>query len=270
MNYQVEQIELWRIKDDEYVTRGELDRMKLDELVKSIQSHGVLQPILVRMDKDRYVVVAGHRRCAACKILQTGTIPAAIISDDSNKDWELALHENLIRADLSPIEEAAVICDCVQSGTYDIESMARAVGRSVTWVAERIAMIDWPPEITAAVHVGKISVSAAKNLVGITDKVQRELLVQYAIDNGSTARTTAAWLQAFRAGIKTNEPESIEPKPGYASQQPITPHTPCVICGGMMRMVDLTYLPTCADCHEHLLHAVRKEMQRQSGQESKL
>ena len=258
MEQKIEHLKVNLIDVGDYQVRADDNADALHDLIRSIRRLGLLQPIIVESKGDRYLVVAGHRRLEAIRELGHKTI-AAIVRDHEEKiNWSVTMAENMVRRDLSPIETAAAVKDALASGEYDHESLASAVNRSQQWISQCITMCEWPSNIQLAVHTGKISASAAANIARIMDPEQRDLLLEYAVDQGATARTTAAWLQAYRAGLSTARPEQIEPVESGTGPQAIQPYTPCVVCDRQMKMQELRYLPICPVCQDNLIDIMRR------------
>lgn len=257
-NRELKNVEVIQIHDDDYKMREAIGGDSFDELVSSIMRDGLLVPILLRPVEDGYTVVAGHRRFAAVSKLGWHFIPAQILGKDEDVGWNGAFAENMFRQDLTPIEEAAAVLDCIDSKKYTIDGLSRALGRSVGWVNDRLEMMRWPGDVLAVVHSGGLSVSAARNLAGIDDETHRGMLLEYAVSNGATARITAAWLQSFQAGKICNDPGEVEPVPANSVLPPIEPYTPCVMCSRKFKMVELRYTPICADCSPLLVDLARK------------
>jgi len=255
---ELKNVETIKINDADYKMRESIGGEAFDELVSSIMRDGLLVPILLRPVEDGYTIVAGHRRFAAVTKLGWHYIAAQILGKDEQVGWGGAFAENMFRQDLTPLEEAAAVQDCVEGGGYTIETLSRALGRSVNWVNDRLDMMGWPDDVLAVVHSGALSVSAARNLAAIDDEVHRGMLVEYAVSNGATARITAAWAQSFQAGKICNEPGEIEPVPANSVLPPIEPYTPCVMCGRKYKMVELRYTPICSDCSPLLVDLARK------------
>ncbi len=252
------------IKDDEFQMRSDLGGNLFRELLVSIRQVGVLVPILLKEQDDGFVVVAGHRRFAAAKEARLTEVPAYVFAADSDIGWNAAFAENMYRKDLSPMEEAAALNDCLTIGGFDLDCLAAAVGRSPAWITDRVELLTFSPNLSLAVHQGKISVAAARNLAKISDLTNQNLLLDYAIDNGATARTTAAWLQAWRVGVPTENPGEVEPVEGRTALPPIVPYTPCVICGCQYEMGKLTYAPICSCCTDIVASVAREVRQRDS------
>jgi len=249
-----------QIVDSQYQTRLIKDDEEFHQLVESIRNQGILQPILVRTDNNQYVVMAGHRRFAAAKYIGLETIPAAVMDDDKHDPWAVAFHENVYRKDMTPIEEAIFVVESMEKGAMTAEELAPLIRKSVSWIRDKIAMAAWPDDVAAAVHAGKISVAAAKNLAQIADDQARKLLVEYAADNGANARTTAAWLQGYRANESLEDPGAIEPLPGQPIKAGVAPYAPCVVCDEKFMMVEMTYLPICPTCQEEVIKKIRNEL----------
>ena len=249
------------IKDDEFQVRGEIDDVKFRELLASIRQVGVLVPILLKEKDSHFLVIAGHRRFKAVTVAGLSEVPAYIFNSESDIGWPAVFAENMFRCDLSPVEEAAALNDCLSRPGWNLDRLSEAIGKSSDWISDRVELLTWRPALSLAVHLGKISVSAARNLAKISDLTHQNLLVDYAVDNGATARTTAAWLQAWRVGVPTDNPGEVELAEGRTALQPIVPYTPCVVCGRQYEMAKLTYAPVCSECSD-VVASVAREMRK--------
>jgi len=257
-------VDLKDVSEKDYLMRMEKNDDSFTELRESIRRNGVLVPVLLKKEKGAYTIVAGHRRCRAAAAAGVREVPAYVFEGNAGPGWDAAFAENMFRQDLSPIEEAAAISDCLTSKQYSIEELAAALGRSTSWVTDRANLVSWPDDVQMAVHAGKISVGAARNLVLITDNHHRSMLVDYAVDNGATARTTAAWLQGWRAGLPAEDPGDVEPEAARQGLPPVVPYTPCIICGRKEEMTKLTYAPVCSDCTD-VVAEVARSIRKQGG-----
>lgn len=188
----LETVSVKDIDDSQYQTRLSIDPGTIGDLVQSVRRDGILVPLLLSYADEKYTVVAGHRRfLAACEI-GLPDVPAYVMLAGENKGWSGAFAENMFRQDLTSIEEASAIVDCLASGQYDAESMAKALGKSRAWVEDRVMISSWPGDTQEAVHAGRVSLAAARNLAKIDDPVHRQMLTQFAYENGASARSTAA------------------------------------------------------------------------------
>ena len=160
------EIPLERIRPNRQQPRTNFDSDGIAELASSIKRHGVLQPIVVSRDGDGYELVAGHRRVLAARLAGKTAIPA-VIRDDVRDRLELALVENLQRADLNAIETARAYKLLME--TYDLtqEQVAERVGKSRSQVANMLRTLTAPQALQDAVMEGKISEGHLRALLSL-------------------------------------------------------------------------------------------------------
>ena len=142
---QLYNINLADLQPDPNQPRKYLDATALDELTASITQHGVLEPILFRQDNGLLYVIAGERRCAAARKAGLATIPA-IFFDGQNPD-EISLVENLLRSDLTPVEEAEAMDRIMKEHSYKQEDLARMLGKSRVIVTETLSLNRLPQAV---------------------------------------------------------------------------------------------------------------------------
>lgn len=149
------EIPLERVKPNRQQPRAAFDPEALSELAASISRYGVLQPIVVSADGDEFELVAGHRRVLAARLAGKTTIPA-VVREDVGDRLELALTENLQRADLNAIETARAYKLLME--TYDLtqEQLAERLGKSRSSVANLLRTLTAPQALQDAVTTGKI------------------------------------------------------------------------------------------------------------------
>lgn len=169
--------------------RTEFDQAGLDSLAASIAAVGVLQPIVVRVEGDRYVLVAGERRLRAAKQAGLNTIPAVIRSatDDVSNLTE-ALVENLQREDLSVLEEAAAFQELMEEYGMTHEQVADQVGRSRSAVTNTVRLLQLPPPIQAMLVSGVLTAGHARALLGSEDEAYAVHIAERAAAEGWTVR----------------------------------------------------------------------------------
>jgi len=228
--------------------RLEVENEDLDDLAASIRRIGIIVPLLVRPDGDLYTVVAGHRRLAAAKQVGLRGVPCCVRNDSSAWGTEVSLAENLFRTDLTPVEQASAIKDIIDQKIMDVAEVARMVHRSENWVVRQILMLDWPADVLEVIHNGKLSVSAASNLALIEEETYRQFLLRNAVEQGATARTTAAWLQAWRAAKTEVEALQQPPVEGRETVTPALPQAPCLVCNNIFRTDALAMVMVCPGC----------------------
>ncbi len=170
---------------------------KLAELAESIRKHGVLQPIVVRPHGSGYQIVAGERRWRAAQRAQLHQVPAIVRDFDDAETLEIALIENIQRADLNPIEEAQgykMLCD--EFG-HSASQLAELVHKSRSHVANMMRLLDLPPAIRDLVVEDKLSMGHARALLGADDPVRLAMVV---IKQGLSVRATEELVRKDRGG----------------------------------------------------------------------
>lgn len=248
MQKKVVHIAAEKLESGKYDIRADVNDDGIAALAASIGRVGVLVPLLVSSEGDKFIVVAGHRRLCAARMAGLSELPCIAVPAEDDRNKELSLAENIFRKNLSPMEEAAAIKDWLDIGRSGIPFIAEAMKRTPDWVKSRLDLLDWPDELQAAIHQGIISVSSARNLAQITDDAYRGSLVIMAIENGATARTTAAWFQAWQAARPLAEAATVEPVPGRPVTAPVVPFSPCTCCETQIQSDKMPFMPICMDC----------------------
>ncbi len=183
------EVSLTEIDPNPKQPRTEFDQTGLDSLAASIAAVGVLQPIVVRVEGNRYVLVAGERRLRAAKQAGLSTIPAVIRSatDDVSNLTE-ALVENLQREDLSVLEEAAAFQELMEEYGMTHEQVAEQVGRSRSAVTNTVRLLQLPPAIQAMLVSGVLTAGHARALLGSEDEAYAIHVAERAAAEGWTVR----------------------------------------------------------------------------------
>lgn len=245
---EVKEIPVEKIKVGEHALRMEAEDETLDELAESIRRIGIIVPLAVVSSGGVYMLVAGHRRLLAAKKCGLQKVPCIVRDDDKAQAKEVSFAENLFRTDLSPVELAAGIKDIFDQGIMELPALAAAMHRSPHWVGAQLLILNWPIDVQQAIHEGWLSVSAASNLALVNDDTYREFLLRNAEESGATARTTAAWLQAWRSMQPPEEAIRAEPVDGQKPVTPAVPQAPCICCGEVYRADELSHVPVCVHC----------------------
>ncbi len=260
----IESIPITKIEVGPHRQRSEQQDEQLQELAASIRRVGVLVPLIVVRKDDGFLLVAGHRRIAAATLANLSEVPAIIRESDKAEATEVSFAENFFRRDLSPVEQAAAIRGCIDDKVMTIEELAKGLHRSQQWICDQAKMTTWPDEVLQAIHFKQISVSAASNLAAITDPQYRNFLLKNAVENGVTARVTAAWLQGWQLSRPPEEVLSAPPVDGVQPAVAIIPQAACMFCCKMNRTDALNYMPVCGTCLADFQQA-REQRQRDEG-----
>jgi ParB family chromosome partitioning protein len=178
-----------RIDRNPYQPRHEFDPVTLDELKRSIQEKGIIQPITVRRLGDRYQLISGERRVRAAREAGLAQVPAYIIRVRSNEEMlELALIENLQREHLNPIEIAISYKRLIDECRYSQEEVSQKIGKDRTTVTNFLRLLKLPEPIQAAVRKGDISSGHARALVAIEDSALQMEIFRKVIGRGLSVR----------------------------------------------------------------------------------
>src|SRR5690625_5214543 len=144
----VVQLKVEEIVPNEYQPRTQFDDEKIKELAQTLQTHGMIQPIVVRKkDENKYEVIAGERRLRAAKSLGWETISAIIRNLTDTETASVALIENIQREELSVIEEAQAYSMLLEMHELTQEALAQRLGKSQSTVANRLRLLSLPDDI---------------------------------------------------------------------------------------------------------------------------
>jgi len=245
---EIVEIPIGKIKAGEHEQRLEQTDNAIDELAASIRKFGILVPLIVNSSDDQYVLIAGHRRLQAAKMAGLSSVPVVLRAGNTAENLQVSFAENFFRKDLSSVELACAIKDSYNKDTLTVKELAAGFHRSEHWVQRMMAVADWPDDVLEAVHNERLSVSAASNLVCVTDDSYRGFLVRNAVEQGATARTTAAWLQAWRNMQPPEEAITSEPVSMGTHQTPMVPQAPCLCCAQLFKVNEMSHVPVCGAC----------------------
>ncbi|WP_368293452.1 ParB/RepB/Spo0J family partition protein [Dehalobacter sp. TBBPA1] len=175
--------------------RREFDREKLQELADSIQEHGLLQPILVKPEGSRYIIIAGERRFRATQLAGIDRINCIVRDCTEQEMTEKALIENIQRADLSPVEEGLAYARLIQDYGLTQEQVARRVGKGRPTVANLLRIIQLPAEVLELINKEAISLGHAKVILSLENKEQQISLAKRAVEGLLSVRETETIVQ---------------------------------------------------------------------------
>ncbi len=181
------------IRPNTWQPRTAFDEGELDELVDSIREIGVLQPIVVRPDKDgsgTYELIMGERRWRAAREAGLVAIPSIVRSTDDSDMLRDALLENLHRAALNPLEEAAAYRQLLDDFGCTHEELATRIARSRPQISNTLRLLKLPPLVQRRVAAGVLSAGHARALLGLTDGAEIERLAQRIVSEGLSVRAT--------------------------------------------------------------------------------
>src|SRR5579875_207622 len=229
-----------------------IDEQGLDELAESIDQVGLLQPLVVRRLGDKYEVIAGHRRLLATRKLGWPKVRCVVVDDESDDEALAArLHENVVRRDISPVEEAAFYAELFEK-LLDIDKVAKLVKRSRGVVEDRLAPLAGDRTVMDALAQGKISMAAAQELNRVKDEGIRSYLLEYAIKEGATAEKIRNWRWQYQdisiQHVDTSKPPEVQPQTDAVQ----TESPACYLCGGTDDLHEMVWVPMHASCRKYV------------------
>jgi ParB family chromosome partitioning protein len=194
--------------------RSGLDRAALEELAASIQEHGLIQPLVVTTPAPgEYQLIAGERRLEAARIAGLAHVPVLVKEATPQQVLELALVENIQRADLNPLEEAAAYHQLIDEFGLTQEAVAERVGKSRATVANAVRLLRLPAPIKTALADGRISEGHARALLGLDDEQQQLGILITILRRGLNVRQTE---ELVRRMVAPPPEEPAESQPSIA------------------------------------------------------
>lgn len=189
------------IRPNPYQPRTRMNERQLLELAQSIRQHGVVQPLIVTRGQqpETYTLIAGERRWRASQRAGLEQVPVVIKEAAPQEMLELALVENLVRADLSPLEEALAYRQLIDEFGLTQATVAERVGRSRVSVTNTLRLLGAPEQIQEALGEGTITEGHARALLGLVNALDQVAALGLVIDRDMTVRQTEALVRRWLA-----------------------------------------------------------------------
>ena len=171
---QTNKVPIYNIIRNKFQPRKHFSKESLEELSSSIKEQGVIQPIIVRPDKDsknKYEIIAGERRWLASQSAGLNEVPVVILEVDDVKSLEFAIIENVQRQDLNPIEEARGYQKLLDDHNYNQDKLAKFIGKSRSYIANILRLLSLPEDILIMIEKGDLSSGHARSLIGLNNPI---------------------------------------------------------------------------------------------------
>lgn len=183
----IEDIDVSEISPSEYAVRSVVERV--DELARSIQRLGLLQPIIVRANKVSFEIIAGNRRLKACKMLGLKKVSCHIVELDDRSAFEVSLVENVQRNTLNPIEEGLAFSKYVHEfGWGGISELAQKISKSPSYISRRIKLVNLPQNILDLISQSSIDITTVEELLPVEDNHTKSILTKLIRDENLSSR----------------------------------------------------------------------------------
>lgn len=205
------EVKLRDVEPNRSQPRKFFDEEKINELAESIKENGLVQPIIVSKNGDKYKIIAGERRWRAARVAGLTTVPVVIREDtlDDGKILELALIENIQRQDLNAIEEASAIKSLMSEYKMTQEMVAQRIGRSRPAIANTLRLLNLDKRVQDMLIEGRLSETHARAIVVIEDNDLQYDLAQEIEKKGLSAREIEAYMRAKKNKKAKNKKENI-------------------------------------------------------------
>jgi len=201
---------LEEISPNPFQPRKEFDEMELKELAKSISNFGVIQPVIVRKNKEGYQLVAGERRYRACKMNGQQHIPAIIMEIDDESMAAVTLIENLQRKELNYFEEAIAYSTLLNRFGLTQEELAQRVGKSQSAIANKLRLLKISPEIRNLIITGTITERHARALLKLNSSDMQKEIIRTIYERELNVKETEDLVEKARLN---NIPREAKPSP---------------------------------------------------------
>ncbi len=184
---------------NKYQPRKNFNKAQMEELTNSIKERGIIQPIIVRKQSDKYEIIAGERRWQAAQNAGLHEVPIVEVQADDLKSLEFAIVENVQRDDLNPIEEANGYKRLIDEFQYDQDKVAKFIGKSRAHITNSLRLLSLPIEVIKLLEEQKISQGHAKVLVGLQNAFQ---LAKKIVDKKLSVRQAESLVRIYKSPKK--------------------------------------------------------------------
>lgn len=190
--------------------RKKFDQEELNELMLSIQEHGILQPLIVREKGNKFEIVAGERRYRAARLAKVREIPILVKDFDDKQVLEVALIENIQRSDLNSMELACAYSLLMERFDYTQEEVATRVGKSRSEVTNIMRLLKLTPDLQQKLRDEELSYGQARALLPIKDIQLQKEAAEYIIAHELTVRETEKYIQSVIAKAEKSEEQAAK------------------------------------------------------------
>ncbi len=204
------------IETNPYQPRTDFDETALEELAQSIKTHGIIQPLtLRRLHEGQYQLIAGERRWRASQMAGLTTVPAYIRLADDQGMLEMAIVENIQRADLNAMEMAFSLQRLIDECTLTHEELSQRVGKQRSTVTNYLRLLKLPPKVQQALRTEEISMGHAKAIAGLEEISSQLMVLGDIISKGLSVRDTEKLISKYQDGpnSKSNSKAAGASKP---------------------------------------------------------
>lgn len=189
------EVEINQVEPGPGQPRKNFDKEKIDALAESIKEHGIIQPLIVTREENRYYIIAGERRWRAAKAAGFKTIPVIERNATTKEVLELALVENIQREDLNPIEEAEAYAKLLQDYSMTQEQVAAMVGKSRSAIANILRLLHFSEKVKNLLISGELTTGQARPILALESMQEQDSAAEYILKSGLNARQAEQYVK---------------------------------------------------------------------------
>jgi len=253
-----------------YINLGELDLpsfqahskilpANINELSESIKSIGVLEPLLVKKNEDRFEIIAGCLRYQAAHLAGLKAVPCIVMQLGSRESEVVKLHENIKRVPLDHIDQASTFVMMIEEFNMTEQQISDSVGKSIAYISQHISLFKFDETLVSEVKEGNLSFSQARELMRVDDKAHRNDLLHYCKDDGASVQVLHSWVQDYLRKPPTAFPEeSISENSDFQTPPPDITRV-CEACDVNVPISHIRQVFYCPKCHNAIKTAISEE-----------
>ncbi len=267
----MEEVSIDLIDPDVPELRSMIAQEKFDELVDSIRALGIIQPLRLAKNGQKYEIVCGHRRYQAAKSLGLAAVPAVVVEGSAHDYLVDTVHENLMREDVNPMDLAQWLQDIKMEKGLTVEALSQMFGKSGGWAGHYLGLLKCDGDIQVAVAQGKIDVISARRLQTVPDAAVRHSLLGHVIQSGASQAVIAGWVKKEKASAGYVGSALGPAEPGADEETVEIQSFLCGWCNEKKEVADQLMMSLCSVCYQSFREAAKVEQSRltdESAQDS--
>lgn len=206
---EIKQVPVDEVVSSPYQPRTVFDEEKIEELCQTIRTHGVIQPIVVRMRGGRYEIIAGERRWRAVRKLGLATVPAIVREFNDSQTASIALIENLQREGLTAIEEAVAYEKLLEMHQLTQESLAQRLGKSQSTIANKLRLLQLPETVKQALTERRITERHARALLSLGSEELQLKVLKEIVDKELNVKQTEARVAFYKEAVRSKKSKRV-------------------------------------------------------------